>query len=48
MKFDIIGDIHGCYDELLALIQKAWIFDGDGIPVHPNGQKACICRRCDG
>jgi protein phosphatase len=36
MKFDIIGDIHGCYDELLALIQKLDYSMQDGIPVHSD------------
>ena len=28
MKFDIIGDIHGCYDEFMQLIRQTWISDG--------------------
>ena len=31
MKTFVIGDIHGCYDELLALIQKAGIQEEDFI-----------------
>lgn len=22
MKYDVIGDIHGCYDEMTALLEK--------------------------
>jgi protein phosphatase len=38
MKFDIIGDIHGCYDEFLQLIQQLGYQMDTGIPVHPNGR----------
>lgn len=28
MAYDIISDIHGCYDEMTALIQKlAWLYN---------------------
>lgn len=41
--FDIIGDIHGCYDELLALLtQLGYVvsIDGDGVTVTPpDGRK---------
>lgn len=38
MKIDIIGDIHGCYEELTELIKKlGYIFDKD-IPYH-HGQR---------
>lgn len=33
--FDIIGDIHGCYDELVALLEKLGYSGG----VHPDGRK---------
>ncbi|MDM5297544.1 bis(5'-nucleosyl)-tetraphosphatase PrpE [Bacillus pumilus] len=36
MKFDIIGDIHGCYEELLILIDKLGYKLKDGLPVHPD------------
>ncbi|MDE8564604.1 bis(5'-nucleosyl)-tetraphosphatase PrpE [Anoxybacillus rupiensis] len=39
MKIDIIGDIHGCYTELVALTKKLgyeWI---NGMPIHPRGRK---------
>lgn len=38
MKLDIIGDIHGCYDELIALIQRLGYSFADNIPVHPEGR----------
>ena len=31
MKYLVIGDIHGCYRELMDLIEKSGISDGDGI-----------------
>lgn len=34
MKFDIIGDIHGCYDEFMLLIEKLGYSMDTGIPVH--------------
>ena len=33
--FDIIGDIHGCYDELCALLEKLGYVNG----VHPDGRR---------
>ncbi|MDW0117024.1 bis(5'-nucleosyl)-tetraphosphatase PrpE [Sporosarcina thermotolerans] len=42
MKLDIIGDIHGCYDELLTLINKlGYTFESD-IPVHKERQLAFV------
>lgn len=42
--FDIIGDIHGCYDELAALLRKlGYELDESGAPPrcqHPAGRKA--------
>ncbi|KAA0966719.1 bis(5'-nucleosyl)-tetraphosphatase PrpE [Sporosarcina sp. ANT_H38] len=38
MKFDIIGDIHGCYDEFLNLIDKLGYLMNTGIPIHPDGR----------
>ena len=39
MKFDIIGDIHGCYDELIQLLQKlGYKMDGKTLK-HPDGRK---------
>ena len=39
--FDIIGDVHGCYDELEALLDKlGYIRNEDGRYFHPEGRKA--------
>ncbi|WP_163537060.1 bis(5'-nucleosyl)-tetraphosphatase PrpE [Gracilibacillus sp. YIM 98692] len=39
MRVDIIGDIHGCYDELLELIKKlGYEIKGDNI-THPDQRK---------
>lgn len=38
MKFDIIGDIHGCYDELLSLIDILGYKMKNNVPVHPDGR----------
>ena len=38
--FDIIGDIHGCHEELMNLLQKLGYQDVDGIPTHPGERKA--------
>jgi protein phosphatase len=41
--FDIIGDVHGCHDELCTLIEKLgydWSErDGRRIPIHPDGRR---------
>lgn len=38
--FDVIGDVHGCYEELIALLQQlGWRIEGD-CPTHPDGRKA--------
>jgi protein phosphatase len=39
--FDIIGDVHGCYDELIELLQKLGYETGKsaGAWHHPNGRK---------
>jgi protein phosphatase len=38
MKLDIIGDIHGCYDEFQQLtIQLGYDWES-GIPIHPEGR----------
>lgn len=42
MKFDIIGDIHGCYDELIQLLSKLNYSFQDGIPVHQEGRKVAF------
>ena len=38
-KFDIIGDVHGCYEELMELVKKLGYEKGDGCYVHPEGRK---------
>lgn len=41
--FDIIGDIHGCYDELVELLKKLeYTGDGVGGMKHPEGRKAAF------
>jgi protein phosphatase len=42
--FDIIGDVHGCYDELVRLLNElGYEAAGDGsVPVHPEGRKAVL------
>ena len=39
LSYDIIGDIHGCYDELISLITKLGYQQQRGIFVHPQGRK---------
>ncbi|WP_107840840.1 polynucleotide kinase-phosphatase [Metasolibacillus meyeri] len=36
---DVIGDIHGCYDEMLALIEKLGYVEENGLYIHPEGRK---------
>lgn len=38
MKVDIIGDIHGCFDELMELFEKLGYRMEGGVPVHPGGR----------
>jgi len=38
LKYDIIGDIHGCFDELISLIEKLGYKKKDGNYIHPNGR----------
>ena len=37
-SYDIIGDIHGCFDELLQLIDKLGYSMENDIPIHPDGR----------
>jgi polynucleotide kinase-phosphatase len=37
--FDIIGDIHGCFDEMMALIQKLGYEKQDDVYIHPQGRR---------
>ncbi|WP_409291836.1 bis(5'-nucleosyl)-tetraphosphatase PrpE [Peribacillus sp. SCS-37] len=39
MKLDIIGDIHGCYDEFHRLTVSLGYSWKEGIPVHPDGRR---------
>lgn len=37
LRVDVIGDVHGLYDELVALMAKAgWTLDATGLPVHSD------------
>lgn len=38
MKYDIVGDIHGCYDEFMHLIDQLGYEMITGIPLHPDGR----------
>lgn len=38
MRLDIIGDIHGCYEEFHQLTQKLDYSWSEGIPIHPEGR----------
>ena len=37
--FDVIGDIHGCYDEFEKLTKKLGYHWDKGYPIHPEGRK---------
>jgi protein phosphatase len=37
--FDIIGDVHGCYDELIDLMIDLGYVESDGLYKHPAGRK---------
>lgn len=39
LSVDIIGDIHGCYDELIQLTKKLGYDWSTGLPVHPKKRK---------
>ena len=38
-KFDIIGDVHGCYDELMELIERIGYEKKDGCYTNPEGRR---------
>lgn len=40
--FDIIGDIHGCFDELTLLLDKLGYVKVDGVYSHPANRKAAF------
>lgn len=46
LKYDIIGDIHGCYDELIELLIKLGYSLATGIPIHPDGRKVAFVGDC--
>ncbi|WP_058486251.1 metallophosphoesterase [Defluviitalea phaphyphila] len=37
--FDIIGDIHGCYDELISLLKKLDYVEKNNLYIHKEGRK---------
>lgn len=37
--FDVIGDIHGCFDEFEQLTKKLGYSWSEGYPLHPEGRK---------
>ncbi|MFC3884422.1 bis(5'-nucleosyl)-tetraphosphatase PrpE [Bacillus songklensis] len=39
MKFDVIGDIHGCYKEFVQLTEKLGYVWDKGFPQHPQGRQ---------
>ncbi len=39
MKFDIIGDIHGCYQELLLLIERLGYQQQESVFTHPEDRQ---------
>ncbi|MCJ1907042.1 bis(5'-nucleosyl)-tetraphosphatase PrpE [Planococcus ruber] len=39
MGFDIIGDIHGCYQELLDLLSELGYREQGGLYLHPDGRR---------
>ena len=39
MQIDVIGDIHGCFNEFEALTKKLGYDWDSGIPVHPDSRK---------
>jgi protein phosphatase len=39
MKIDVIGDIHGCFDEFRKLTEKLGYDWREGLPQHPEGRK---------
>ncbi|WP_046175368.1 bis(5'-nucleosyl)-tetraphosphatase PrpE [Domibacillus indicus] len=38
MKLDIIGDVHGCFDEFRTLTHTLGYRWDEGIPIHPDGR----------
>lgn len=42
MRYDIIGDIHGCYEEFKALTDQLGYDWSTGLPLHPNHMLAFV------
>ncbi|KEZ53487.1 MULTISPECIES: bis(5'-nucleosyl)-tetraphosphatase PrpE [Metabacillus] len=42
MKLDIIGDVHGCFDEFKSLTEKLGYDWTGGIPLHPDRKLAFV------
>ncbi|MFB1050099.1 bis(5'-nucleosyl)-tetraphosphatase PrpE [Paraliobacillus sp. JSM ZJ581] len=40
MSIDIIGDVHGCYEELLDLFKELGYSIDSTVPIHPDGRKS--------
>ena len=41
--FDLIGDVHGCADELATLLERlGYTADGDGVPRHREGRRLVL------
>lgn len=38
MKLDVVGDIHGCFDELIQLLTTLGYTIDNGIPIHPDNR----------
>lgn len=38
-QYDIIGDVHGCYTELIALVEKLGYRKKNGLYVHPDQRR---------
>lgn len=39
MKYDIIGDIHGCFDELIQLLNNLGYIKKGDLYIHPEGRR---------
>lgn len=46
MKLDIIGDVHGCFDELLELIDLLGYDMSSGIPIHQEQRTLAFVGDC--
>ncbi|MDA1475898.1 bis(5'-nucleosyl)-tetraphosphatase PrpE [Bacillus changyiensis] len=38
MNYDVIGDVHGCYDEMITLVKKLGYSLHSSLPVHPENR----------